>query len=59
MTRSNAATLAALEHAEVLDGDMTPNDLIAALERLHFRNGLLTIRLDREVRDFFVRRLMK
>ena len=58
MTRSNAAAIAALEHTEILDGDMTPSNLKDALERLRFRHGLLTIRLDREVRDYFVR-LMK
>jgi hypothetical protein len=55
VTRSNAAALAALDQAEVLDGDMSPADIVAALERLRFRNGLQTIRLDRDVRDFFIR----
>jgi hypothetical protein len=54
MTRSNTDALAALDQAEIFDGDMTAHDIIAALERLRFRNGLLAIRLDREVRDFLV-----
>jgi hypothetical protein len=55
VTRSNADAIAALNQSEILDGDMSPAEIVAALERLRFRNGLLPIRLDRDVRDFFVR----
>jgi hypothetical protein len=55
VTRSNANALTTLNQAEILDGDMTPAEIIAVLERLRFRNGLLPIKLDREVRDFFIR----
>jgi hypothetical protein len=40
---------------ESLEADMTRNDLITVLERLRFRNGLLTIKIDRETRDYLVR----
>jgi hypothetical protein len=54
MTRSHTDALAVLDQAEIFDGDMTARDIITALERLRFRDGLLAIRLDREVRDFLV-----
>ena len=38
-----------------LDADMTPADIADTLKRLHFTRGtLITIRLDRDVRDFLV-----
>jgi len=45
--------------ADTLEGDMSKADLIYVLEGLRFRNGLLTIKLDRDVRDFLVRTLRK
>ena len=39
---------------ETLDADMTPADIADTLRRLHFTGGMMTIRLDREVRDFLV-----
>jgi hypothetical protein len=40
---------------EVLDGDCTAADLAFALAHLHFtRNGLCTLRLDRDVRDYLL-----
>jgi hypothetical protein len=38
----------------VLDGDMTPGDIINALEQLRFENGLRAVKLDGAVRDFLV-----
>jgi hypothetical protein len=38
----------------VLDADMTPADIADVLKRLHFTGGTLTIRLDKDVRDFLV-----
>jgi hypothetical protein len=38
-----------------LDADMTPADIADALKRLHFTSSTLTIRLDRDVRDYLVR----
>jgi len=38
----------------VLDADMTPADIADTLRRLHFTGGTLTIRLDKDVRDFLV-----
>lgn len=58
MTRSNADMIAALDQTPVLDGDMRPSDFISTLERLRFRNGLLTIRIDREARDFILTALI-
>jgi hypothetical protein len=40
---------------EVLDADMTPADIVDTLKRLHFTSGTLTIKLDRDVRDYLVR----
>ena len=38
-----------------LDADMTPADIADTLKRLNFTRGtLITIRLDRDVRDFLV-----
>jgi hypothetical protein len=38
-----------------LDADMTPADIVDTLNRLHFTSStLITIRLDRDVRDFLV-----
>ena len=45
--------------ADTLEGDMSKADLIYVLESLRFRNGLLTIKLDRDARDFLVRALRK
>jgi hypothetical protein len=39
---------------EVLDADMTPADIVDTLKRLHFTSGMLTIKLDKDVRDFLV-----
>ena len=39
---------------EVLDQEMTPADLHAALERLHFEGNFRLIEIDRHVRDFLV-----
>jgi hypothetical protein len=39
---------------ETLDADMTPADIADTLRRLHFTGGTLTIRLDKDVRDFLV-----
>jgi hypothetical protein len=39
---------------ETLQGDMTPADLIDTLQGLRFRNGLLTIKIDKEARNFLV-----
>jgi hypothetical protein len=36
---------------------MTPADIIDTLQGLRFRNGLLTIRIDKEARDYIVRAL--
>jgi hypothetical protein len=38
----------------VLDADMTPGDIADTLKRLHFTGGTLTIKLDKDVRDFLV-----
>jgi hypothetical protein len=37
-----------------LDADMTPGDIADTLKRLHFTGGTLTIKLDKDVRDFLV-----
>jgi hypothetical protein len=43
---------------DVLDADMTPADLVFVLRYLHFdRNGMSTLRLDREVVRYLIRRL--
>ena len=34
--------------------DMTPTDIADTLKRLHFTCGPLTIRLDKDVRDYLV-----
>jgi hypothetical protein len=42
---------------DVLDEDMTPSDLVWALENLHFsnrQNALSTLRIDRQVRDYLI-----
>jgi hypothetical protein len=39
---------------EILDQDMTPGDIIAALERLKFNGGLCILKLDSAVRDYLV-----
>jgi hypothetical protein len=47
---------------DVLDGSMTPSDLVFALEHLHFgrnRNALGALRIDRQVRDFLVAALRR
>jgi hypothetical protein len=45
---------------EVLDEDMTPGDLVFALEHLHFgRNALGSLRIDRQVRDYLVAALRR
>ena len=41
----------------ILDADMSRSDIVAVLERLRFRNGLLTIKIDRDARDYIVRAL--
>ena len=33
---------------------MTPADIVDTLKRLHFTSGTLTIKLDKDVRDFLV-----
>ena len=38
-TSDDVATAAARNEPEVLDADMTVHDIVAALERLQFRNG--------------------
>jgi hypothetical protein len=43
--------------SDVLDQDMTPSDLVWALENLRFtrdRNALSTLRIDRQVRDYLI-----
>jgi hypothetical protein len=40
--------------APELTGDLKPNDLIYLLRTMRFRNGLLPVRLDRDVRNFIV-----
>jgi len=40
---------------EVLDADMTPGDIADALKRLRFTSYTLTIKLDKDVRDYLVR----
>jgi hypothetical protein len=43
---------------DVLDADMTPADLVYTLRYLHFdRSGMSTLRLDREVVRYLIRRL--
>jgi hypothetical protein len=37
-----------------LDADMTPADIVDTLKRPHFTSGTLTIKLDKDVRDFLV-----
>jgi hypothetical protein len=39
---------------QTLDADMTPADIADTLKRLHFTGGTLTIKLDKDVRDFLV-----
>jgi hypothetical protein len=39
---------------EQIDADMTPRDIADTLARLRFRNGLLTIALDRDARNYLL-----
>jgi hypothetical protein len=43
--------------AEELDADMTATDLVETLERLQFTTEHRLISLDRDVRDYLVRKL--
>ena len=43
--------------AEELDADMTATDLVVALERLQFPTTYRLVSLDRDVRDYLVRKL--
>jgi len=43
--------------AEELDANMTATDLVKALERLQFNTTHRLISLDKDVRDFLVRKL--
>jgi hypothetical protein len=48
--------------SDILNADMTPSDLVFALEHLHFgrnRNALGTLRIDRQVRDYLVAALRR
>jgi hypothetical protein len=40
---------------EALNADMTPADICDVLKRLHFSVPLVTIKLDKDVRDYLVR----
>jgi hypothetical protein len=45
---------------DILDGDLTPSDLVYMLEHLNLRHGnrvLCTVRLDRDVAVFLARML--
>ena len=42
---------------ETLAGDMKPREIVEVLRRLRFLNKYDTVRIDRDARDFIVRRL--
>jgi hypothetical protein len=39
---------------DVIDGDMTGDDIVFVLDHLHFSHGLRTITLDKDARDYLV-----
>jgi hypothetical protein len=46
--------------SEILDEDMTPGDLVFALEHLHFgRSAFSSLKIDRAVRDYLVAALRR
>jgi len=50
-----------LARVEVLDADLRPAEVVAALEALKFQypSSLRTIRLDRDIRDYIVAALRR
>jgi hypothetical protein len=50
----STAALDRIRTETTLDADMTPADIADTLKRLHFTGGTLTIRIDKDVRDFLV-----
>jgi hypothetical protein len=58
-TSDYLAIAVARNEPEILDQDMTPGDIVAALERLKFHGDFRTIKVDGPVGDYLVSTLRR